>query len=152
MSDVNPEVIRADKRYRVKFLSFGIPGLLAWAALMWILGWIEEYAWNEYLEYLSSRRPPPVALLIHIQGFVLSLVFIPMGIIGRRYGRRVLSSGQLPPPGTKAIFDTRIIRGEKARTRGRLVIVLSVVQIVAGVVLALGMAGLTLWMVGPGSG
>lgn len=56
------------------------------------------------------------------------------------FGARVLRAEEFPPPGYRAIRDTPVITGEAAVYRGRLLKVLAVSCIIAGVML-----GLLLW-------
>jgi uncharacterized membrane protein len=63
---------------------------------------------------------------------VMFLSIIPMALCLLAFGRKVLASGQFPPPGVKVIKDTRIIQGEKARVRGRMLAFLSIILMVLG--------------------
>jgi len=47
-------------------------------------------------------------------------------------GWQVIKHRQIPPPGTKVIVDTKVLEGDKAVTRGRLIIAISLVLIVLG--------------------
>jgi hypothetical protein len=66
---------------------------------------------------------------------VVFLSVVPMAIYLYRFGRRVVRQGRFPPPGTWLIVNTRLIEGERAVRRGRLVMTL------AAVLLALGLLG-----------
>lgn len=82
---------------------------------------------------LEGLEDPEVLLLII--KIVIAFIFlsiVPLGVYLCRFGWRVIKYKQMPPPGTKVIVNTKILEGDKAVTRGRLIIAISVLLIALG--------------------
>jgi len=128
MSDaqIQERVIKADKRIR-KFviLAYIAAVLVMLVLLMWILPRGEDR-----LEKLEDLE-----VLLRIIRIVIAFIFlsiVPFGLYMCRFGWRVIKHKQMPPPGTKVIVDTKLIEGDKAVTRGRLIIAISLLLIMMG--------------------
>jgi hypothetical protein len=116
------EMIPADKGYRrLVLVVYGIIGLLGAV----IIGLLLPKA-QQYLQGFDLRTTLRVAKLATV---VLFLSIIPLALYLLFLGRRVLKSDRFPPPGTKVIRDTKLMKGNEARVRGRLLIFLSIVLI-----------------------
>jgi hypothetical protein len=55
-----------------------------------------------------------------------------VGLYVFRLGRSVIKNERFPPPNQKVIRDTKLIEGEKARARGRILVALSLLLISFG--------------------
>ena len=119
------KIIRADKRIRMLvLLGYLVPVIIFTVLIGWILSRGEG----------RPKQVEPEVLLRFIQ-IVIAFIFlstIPFGLYLLRFGWRVIKYRQMPPPGTKVIVDTKVLEGDKAVTRGRLIIAISLVLIVLG--------------------
>ncbi len=119
-------IIRADGDYRKKFIRrFIVISLICILILAVFIQRVLPWA-RGYLEALDYDT---AFLVMKITIFVLFLGVLPFAVYLLRLGQRIVESQQLPPPGTKVIRDTKIIRGAKAIMRGRIVIFLSLFMI-----------------------
>ena len=121
-------VIRADKRVRMLVILAWIACVCAGVALIrWVLPWGQG----------QLERAEPAKALRAIQiviGFIF-LSIIPFSVYLFRLGLRAVRCRQMPPPGTKVIVDTKVLVGDKAVTRGRLIMVIALLLV------ALNLAG-----------
>jgi hypothetical protein len=121
-------VIKADKRARMLFILAWIVCVCVGAALIrWVLPWGQGQL---------ERTEPGDAL--HVIQLVIGFIFlsvIPFGVYLLRLGRRAVAHQQMPPPGTRVIMDTKVLEGDKAVTRGRLIMVIALLLV------ALSLAG-----------
>jgi len=130
-------LVRADKRCQQKILAIcSVVGLLGAALLMRVFPW-----WEEYTKGLNLRT---AMLVSHAIMLVVFLALVPVGIYTLRFGRRVMVCEQHPPPGVKVVLDTKLLQGQKARTRGRMLVVLSSLMIGLGTSGALLMVAFSL--------
>jgi len=116
-------IILADKKYRKKifiiyFVSVVLGGILIWWGLPWAKGYIQNMEPDRALNNL----------IMLVRFMFLSIV--PFCVYILSIGHKVLKHQQFPPPDTKVIKDTKIIEGEKALIRGRLVIAIALSLIV----------------------
>jgi hypothetical protein len=99
-----------------------------------------DYFGAPFREWLTSEsaettRRAKLALAISI--FVLSSPVIAFAIYFWLFGARVLRAQQFPPPGSRVICDTPIVRGQAAVTRGHAIQILAVCLGAGAAVLAL---------------
>lgn len=119
------KVIKADKRIRTfVIIAYIVAVLVLVVLLMWILPWGEGK--------LKQTEPEVTLRIIRIVIAFVFLSIIPFGVYLCRFGWRVIRHKQMPPPGTKVIVDTKILEGDKAITRGKLIIAISLLLIVLG--------------------
>ena len=119
---MNQEMIPADKEYRKKVLVVcAIIGLLGAIIIGLVLPKAQQYL--QGFDLGTTLRVAKVATV------VLFLSIIPLALYLLLQGRRVLKSERFPPPGAKVIRDTKLMKGNEARIRGRLLICLSIVLI-----------------------
>jgi hypothetical protein len=65
----------------------------------------------------------------------MAFIFLSIVLFGLYmclFGWKVIKHKQIPPPGTKVIVDTKVLEGEKAVTRGKIIIAVSLVLIAVG--------------------
>jgi hypothetical protein len=118
-------IIRADKGYRRKLLIlYALFILVAVLLIGWGLPWSKAYLLR--LELETALAVMQVVLAVMFLGFV------PAGLYVWRLGRKIMVHERFPPPGVKVMKDTKLIEGKKARFRGRVLIVFSLVLILFG--------------------
>lgn len=127
MSD-EQKVIRADRRTRRIVLVAWLACVIVGAVLiLWVIP-----AGQAHLE---EQEPATALRCIQFLLAVIFLSLVPVAAYLLWFGRRVIRSRQMPPPGTKVIVDTIAIEGDAAETRGRIIVML------AGVLLLLALVG-----------
>ncbi len=131
MTDEDREVQKADPELRRKVLLGAVLATLVLVVGLIVLG--QRFAELEILAresaYQASRQGLALArvLLMTIAGGAIVLG----GVLGR-LSWRTLRSGCYPPPGTRVINDTPVLRGARARRYGRSGLILSALVIAAG--------------------
>lgn len=117
------KVIKADKRIRMLvFLAYFVSVLVL---AVWMLPWSES-------KLEQVEKPEVLLRIIRIVIAFIFLSIVPFGVYLCLFGWRVIKHREMPPPGTKVIVDTKVLEGDKAVTRGRLVITVALVLIVLG--------------------
>jgi hypothetical protein len=117
------KIVRADRRTQVVVLVAWLACVAVGTVLMlWIIP-----AGQAHLEQQDART---ALRYVQVLLAVLFLSLVPIAGYMLRFGRRVVQSGQMPPPGTKVIMDTKVIEGDAAATRGRIMTVLATVLLV----------------------
>lgn len=124
-TQVQERMIKADKRIRMLVVIAYLVSVLVLAVLLiWVLPWSEGR--------LEQAEPEVMLRIIRIVIAFIFLSIVPFGLYMCRLGWRVIRHKQMPPPGTKVIVDTRVLEGDKAVTRGKLIIAISLLLIVLG--------------------
>ncbi len=82
--------------------------------------------------HLQEQEPRVVLWVMEAVVAVIFLSVVPLAVYLYWLGRQVVRYRQLPPPGMKVIVDTRVIEGDPAVTRGRIVMVLAVILLAVG--------------------
>lgn len=119
------KIIKADKRTRILVILVYIISVLILAVLlMWVFPWSEDR--------IEQAEPEVMLRIIRIVITFIFLSIVPFGVYLCLFGWRVIKYRQTPPPGTKVIVDTKVLEGDKAVTRGRLIIGISLMLIVLG--------------------
>jgi hypothetical protein len=122
------KVITAGRRTRLIVLVAWVACVIVGVALiLWVVP-----AGQAHLE---EQEPATALRYIQVLLAVIFLSLVPVAAYLLWFGWRVIRSGQMPPPGTKVIVDTRVIEGDAAETRGRIIVML------AGVLLLVGLVG-----------
>jgi len=112
-------ILKADPDYRRNVLLLLVAlAVIGFAAIQWGL--------PKLLAYIEEKEPMEGIRFIRALLIVVFASALPMAFYMYRFGRRILRSGQFPPPGTRVIRDTEIIEGGAARRKGRLLIVASI--------------------------
>ncbi len=121
---MNSGVVPADKNLRKKFIIF--LGLTITAIFLFA-----PY-FNDYIEQIKqiSKENPEVAfkktiLIFKIALGIASLILLVTGVYLIGLARRILKSGQYPPPGMRVISNTRLRNGTQAKRAAISLIVLS---------------------------
>jgi hypothetical protein len=121
---MNPVIVPADKEYRKRFIIFLV--LIVMVFVVTIL------SMKSYLDQMAQlRRENPdlavekVLVLLKWWMGLGSLPILGLAVYQILLARRVLKSGQFPPPGMKVVRDTKIRTGGKARKVACSLIVLS---------------------------
>jgi len=134
--DDNQIIIEADKKYRNRMLLV--------ALILIIIGFFIIQCFQTLSNKLSAlaEESPELAIqkaensykIIFFVMFVLSLILC---IYLYRLGTSILKSGQFPPPGIKVIRDTKLETGKKARSKGRLLRIFSVLFLLMSILVPL---------------
>lgn len=117
------DMVAADKTYRAIILGvYALIVLFGFIAFRYLipfgLAYLRALGWKQLLQTLR---------LVFI---LLLLSFSPAAIYLIVIGRRILCHGCWPYPGRKVMFDTKVLRGDEARSRGKLMIALGTVFLV----------------------
>lgn len=118
-------VIKANKKVRRLVIEICVISVLVVIALMlWVLPWSVSHL---------ERQPPRVVLwVLEAVVAVIFLSVVPLAVYLYWLGRQVVRHRQLPPPGMKVVVDTRVIEGDRAVMRGRIVMALAVILLAVG--------------------
>lgn len=119
-------VLKADPEYRRKSLVICVLFLVFGAVLAIVLS---EWGIPAFEEYLKGKKPEEAFRILQWLLVACFFSMIPWAFYIFRYARRILNSGQFPPPGTKVIRDTQIIEGQTARRYAYIMIAYSVVLV-----------------------
>lgn len=95
-----------------------------------------QSAVNDVRDLPGSQRPEAIARLILLLKLIVggaSVTFVATGLWLWRFAGRVLETGRFPPTGHAVLNDTEVLRGDAAKRRARLGIVLGSLLIVAAV-------------------
>lgn len=124
------EIVKADKRYRRNlFLGYSM-AILMIATLVF-------FALPPFLKYLRECAVLEFLRVTEICVIVFLLSFMGPAIFLMRVGGKIIRHRQVPYPGMKTIRDTKIISGNKAIIRGKILVflaLLSIVVAIAGVI------------------
>jgi hypothetical protein len=121
-------ILKADPAYRRRIL---IGYSLFWA--LFLLAFLSVYQWGApaLLQYLERQKPADAARLLDVAVKASVLLSASLSMVACAYGfrnaRRIRTSGQLPAPGTRVLYDTPIVEGPAAVRWGTVMMTLSVV-------------------------
>jgi hypothetical protein len=125
---MNQDILPADKEFRKRFIIFLV--------LIVIVFVVAILSLKNYLDQMAplTRENPDLAVkkVMCLLKWWLGLGSLPvlgLGLYQILLARRVLKSGQFPPPGMKVVRDTRIRTGAKAKKAAISLIVLSSIVI-----------------------
>ena len=126
---MSQDIVRADKEFRKRFVLF--------LMLIVIVFGFAILSMKSYLDEMGRlRRENPglagkkVILLLRWWMGLGSLPILGFGVYQVSIARRILKSGQYPPPGLKMLRDTKIQTGAKAKKAAMSLIALSSIVIV----------------------
>jgi low temperature requirement protein LtrA len=125
---MNQDLLPADKEFRKRFIIFLVLVVIVFAVAI--------LSMKNYLDQMAplTRENPDlgakkVILLLKWWLGLGSLPILGLGLYQILLARRVLKSGQFPPPGMKVVRDTKIRTGNKAKKTAIALIVLSSIVI-----------------------
>jgi hypothetical protein len=119
------KVIKADERIRTLIiLAYIVAVLVVVVLVVWILPLGRGK--------LEQTEPEVMLRIIQIVIAFIFLSIVPFGLYMFRLGWRIIKHTQMPPLGTKVIVDTKVLEGDKAVTRGKIIIAVSLVLIIVG--------------------
>ncbi len=122
---MNDRMIKADKKLRGLVIGIAAIGVLVALVLMqWVL--------PRGVRYLERQEPRTILRVLEAGTALIFLSVVPMALYLYCFGRRAVRYRQLPPPGTRVVVNTKVIEGDRAVTRGRIVMTLAVVLFVLG--------------------
>ncbi len=115
-------VQKADKGYRNKYLKRLI--LFTGLGIVMIL-WAVPLLGS----FLETLKPEQAIKTVVVVLFAMFVPLILMAFYMMNLSRRILKSERFPPPGIKVIRDTVVLEGQRARSRGYLIMILSLILI-----------------------
>lgn len=122
------EVQRADPKFRTAVLvAAAVAGLALWLLLSTWLSALSHAPRASALSQLSTALALCLALMC--------LVILAFGAFVWRLGAKVQLHALLPPPGSRVLRDTPILRGASALRRGRRLRAIGGALVVCGLVL-----------------
>ena len=127
------DIIRADPTAR-RYVIVG--AIVVTLISLGLLGLGQDYL--QQLRDLSKDRPQEALAEIH---GVLRMIFLITAVVILLFsiyliwvGLRVIKVGQVPLPGAKVLWDTKIIRGERAQFKGKLLISVAVLILITSMI------------------
>ncbi len=115
-------IIRPDKNYRKRVFSLYVVLVLIGVVFIgWVLPWSKAY--TEQLDPESALRTMKFTLVV----VFLSIIPIALNIL--TLGRKMVKHKRFPPPGVKVMRETKLVEGDKATLRGRVLVILSLILI-----------------------
>jgi hypothetical protein len=87
-------------------------------------------------DYLATLEPPQALRLLSLSLSLVCLSFLPLCAVIFAQGRKIMVSECYPAPGTKVLWDTEVIRVQKAVSRGRLLVRLALLMAVLAILAA----------------
>ena len=129
------EVQTADPDLRRRVLA-----ILVLAGLLGVLGVLRLEAYLAELQALARSSPHEAAAhALEVSRLVLAAAAVLVAVLAAYLGRlswRTLRAGRYPPPGTRVLSDTRVVRGPRARRYGWIFLALAIAILATGVLVA----------------
>ncbi len=123
------DIVRGDKEFRKRFIVF-----LVLIAIVFSIAILSVKSYLDQMGELRRENPglagKKVILLLKWWMSLGSLPILGFGVYQILIARRILKSGQYPPPGLKMLRDTKIETGAKAKKMAISLIALSSIVIV----------------------
>lgn len=131
MEETQEKVIKADAVLKKKVILFYVAVVIAGIIVFKL-----SYDYLQELRVLAQEdidtAVDRILFFIHVWLVISVAAIAAVGAYLLWFALRVLRSGQMPPPGTRVIRDMKIIDGEKAMNRARVLIVASLLLVVIG--------------------
>ncbi len=124
---MNDRMIKADRKLRQLVIGICVLSVLI---VLVLTGWVLPRG----VRYLERQEPRTILWVLEAGTALIFLSVVPMAIYLYCFGRRIVRHRQLPPPGTRVVVNTRLIEGDRAVTRGRIVMALAIVLLALGLV------------------
>lgn len=115
---MDPQIVEADRKCRTIILIVLVAFICIGAVL---IQWVFPLA----TRYLLELEPQKSLRILQVAISLVFLSVLPIALYIWLFGRKVVKSRRIPPPGTKVIKNTRIIEGPSATIRGRIVMLLA---------------------------
>jgi len=126
---MSQDIVRADKEFRKRFILFLVLIIIVFVfAILSMKSYLDQMA--ELRRENPSLAGEKITLLLKWWMGLGALPILGFGVYQILIARRILKSGQYPPPGMKMLRDTKIQTGSKAKKAAISLIVLSSVIIV----------------------
>jgi hypothetical protein len=120
------EILKADPSARRNAVLIVIFGLILGILILKL--WLPLFF--EYLDALPTKKS--IRIVISFLA-ILSIIPLTIGFLMLKHGLKIIRTESFPAPGTKVLKDTPIVKGEKARWRGIVLIIISLVILACGV-------------------
>jgi len=120
-------IIKADRLVRtVIVVAWIICVIMGVVMVKWIVPWGQDR--------LEKAEPAEALRIIQVVVAFIFLSTLPFSACLYWLGRRAVVYRQMPPPGTRVIKNTRLLEGDDAVKRGRLIMGIAVVLLVVALV------------------
>jgi len=120
-------IIKADKLVRtVIIVAWIVCVILGVVMVKWVVPWGQDR--------LEKAEPSEALKIIQIVIAFIFLSTLPFSACLYWLGRRAVVYRQMPPPGTRVIKNTRLLEGDDAVKRGRLIMGIAVVLLAVALV------------------
>lgn len=144
--NTSSEIARGSAKLRLwAFIALGIIAVMGLAALIYLpdfLREIELISRNSMVDATDS-----LSSFIMSTSLVLSLITVAVGIYLGGLAMRTLNERRFPPLGAQVIKDTRIVTGDPARRKGRIILVIAILVLVSAIVIPVAMWQITMLFV-----
>jgi hypothetical protein len=131
---MNQDIVPADKEFRKRFIIF-----LVLIVIVFVVTILSMKSYLDQVAQLTRENPDlaakKVMFLLKWWMGLGSLPILGLAVYQILLARRVLNSGQFPPPGMKVVRDTKIRTGGRAKKVALSLIVLSSIIIVTTIFL-----------------
>jgi hypothetical protein len=118
-------IVPADKNHRRRILLlYGLFVCLGGITIRFGFPWAERF--------IGQQDPETAFRIIRIALFVVFISLAAPGLYLARLGRRIMEAERFPLPGQKVVRDTVLLEGGQARIRGRLLVFLALLLLLAG--------------------
>jgi len=120
---MDPQIIQANRKYRTIVLIAIVLCICVGAAL---IQWVFPLA----MRYLLELEPHKSIRILQAAICLVFLSVLPIALYIWLFGRKVVKSQRMPPPGTKVIKNTRITEGRSATIRGKILMLLALLLLI----------------------
>ena len=130
-TDPSPTVMRSDKKFRIVVvgLLFGVAAL-GMGLILFTNTYIHEL--EQVVQQAPEQALRNTSLLLLGMTMLAGLPAVGIGTYVIYLGHRIRITEQIPPPDTRVLVDTTVIKGTPARVRGIVLMVLGSLVILCG--------------------
>ena len=120
-------IITANRKHRnIVPIVLAVSAVIAAVLLSYVLPWAQKVA---------REDEPQVALrTMRILLTIMFLSTVPFAVYILLFGRKVIRSRQMPPPGAIVLRDTKVVTGDSAVATGRIIAILGMLLVCIGLV------------------
>ncbi len=105
------DIIQANSRHRnIVLIVLAVSTVVAAVLLAYVQPWAQRVA--------REAEPRSALRTMRILLTAIFLSTVPLAVYIWLFGRRVIGSRQMPPPGALVLKDTKVVRGDRAVTTG----------------------------------
>ena len=130
-TDPSSTMIRSDKNYRIMVMTL-LVGLVVFGTVLILFTntYIQEL--QQVAQQAPEQVPMNTGLLLLGITMLAGLPAVGIGTYMAYLGNQIRATCHIPPPGTRVVVDTQVIKGTSAKVRGTVLIVLGSLMILCG--------------------